>query len=233
MRTLILSDIHLGSKHCCSSAVHEVLNKEKFGRLILNGDTIHNVNLRKLDNRHWSLLNRFRDFAKSLELVLIRGNHDHEIDFVPSEANGNLTTGNVLPSLLGVPMVEEYQLPVRGKKYLVLHGDQFDPTMRYPLVTEVAFIAYQFTTKINKKLAKWLKKKSKRWGGVLAYVRDQSVAFARHHGYPGVITGHTHFAEDTKVEEIHYLNTGSWTESPCAYVTADDERGVQLHHVTE
>ncbi|MFO0864169.1 MAG: UDP-2,3-diacylglucosamine diphosphatase [Gemmataceae bacterium] len=233
MRTLILSDLHLGSKHSCHSGIHDILDKEKFDRLILNGDTIHNVNLRKLDKHHWKVLNRLRDLGKSIELVLIRGNHDHETDFIPAEANGHLTTGNVLPSLLGVPMFEEYALPVRGKTYLVLHGDRFDPTMRYPLVTEVAFIAYQFTTKINKKLAKWLKRKSKRWGGIVSYVREQSVAFARHAGVPGVITGHTHFAEDATVEDVHYVNTGSWTESPFAYVTADDVSGVQLHQVAE
>lgn len=233
MRTLILSDIHLGSKHCCHRAVHDILDREPFDRLILNGDTLHNVNLRKLDKHHWSVLDRFREYAKSRELVLIRGNHDHEIDFVPTQANGHLTTGNVLPSLLGVAMLEEYHLKVRGQDYLVLHGDRFDPTMKYPLVTEVAFIAYQFTTRINKKLAKWLKRKSKRWGGILAYVRDQSVAFARQHGFPGVITGHTHFAEDVRVDEVHYVNTGSWTETPCAYVTVDDPNGIQLHHVTD
>jgi len=233
MRTLILSDIHLGSKHCCCSAIHDVLDKEKYDRVILNGDTIHNVNLRKLDKDHWKVLNRFRDFRRIGELVLIRGNHDHESDFVPAEANGHLTTGNVLPAILGVPMLEEYNLAVQGKTYLVLHGDRFDPTMQYPLATEVAFIAYQFTTKINKKLAKWLKRKSKRWGGILSYVREQSVAFARHTGFPGVITGHTHFAEDTTVEDIRYVNTGSWTEAPFAYVTADDAAGLQLHYVAE
>jgi UDP-2,3-diacylglucosamine pyrophosphatase LpxH len=233
MKTLILSDIHLGSKHSCCAAVHEVLDREKFDRLVLNGDTIHNVNLRKLDKHHWSLLNRFRDLAKAVELVVVRGNHDHEGDFVPATANGHLTTGAVLPALLGVPMLEEYRLSVRGREYLVLHGDRFDPTMKYPLVTEVAFIAYQFTTKINKKLAKWLKRKSKRWGGAIAYVRDQAAAFARYHGYSGVITGHTHFAEDTNVDDVHYLNSGSWTESPYAYLTADDEHGLRLHQVSD
>ena len=123
---------------------------------------------------------------------------------------------------------------VRGEFYLVLHGDRFDPTMNYPLVTEAAFMAYQFTTKLNKKLAKWLKKKSKKWGGLLEVSHSRNaVAFAQAGNIPGVITGHTHFAEDVHMEGIHYVNTGSWTESPCAYVTVDPSTGLHLHHVSD
>jgi UDP-2,3-diacylglucosamine pyrophosphatase LpxH len=49
---------------------------------------------------------------------------------------------------------------------------------------------------------------------------------------PGVVTGHTHFAEDTHVNDIHYVNTGSWTETPCAYVTVDS-KGLMLHNVSD
>ena len=129
-------------------------------------------------------------------LILIRGNHDHDGDHVPyykrngSDGNGNrnaasqrrrppiggdaISTVNVLPGLLDIPMHEDYQMDVGGKPYLVLHGDRFDPTLNSPVVTEVACFCYQLTTKVNKKLAKWLKKKSKRWSGVLGFVRGQA-----------------------------------------------------------
>src|SRR5262249_8680369 len=41
MRTLILSDIHLGSRHCNAELVNEVLDQERYDRLVLNGDTIN------------------------------------------------------------------------------------------------------------------------------------------------------------------------------------------------
>lgn len=234
MRTLILSDIHLGSRHSNHELVREVLERERFDRLILNGDTIHNVNLRKLTRPHWQILERFRRIGKDHDLVLIRGNHDHEFSDPPgrSTAEPSLDTSCVLPALLEVPMREDYKLPVNGHHYLVLHGDRFDPTMNFPVVTETAFLAYQFTTKLNKKLAKWLKKKSKKWSGLLEVVRAQSIAFARRHGHPGVITGHTHFAEDLYTDDVHYVNTGSWTESPCSYVTVHGE-DLKLHHVSD
>ena len=232
MRTLILSDIHLGSRHCNQHLVNEVLDKEVFDRLVLNGDTIHNVNLRKLTKPHWQILDRLRKLGRDKELILLRGNHDHEFDHYPGRSLEELDTSSVLPALLEVPMREDYRLPVNGQEYLVLHGDRFDPTMNFPMVTEVAFLAYQFTTKLNKKLAKWLKRKSKKWGGILEFVRSQSVAFAEREGLPGVITGHTHFAEDVRVGRVRYLNTGSWTENPCAYVTADNDE-LNLHHITD
>jgi UDP-2,3-diacylglucosamine pyrophosphatase LpxH len=232
MRTLILSDIHLGCRHCNHNLVNEVLDKEVFDRLVLNGDTIHNVNLRKLITPHWRILERLRKLGREKELVLLRGNHDHEFDHYPGKEDDSLDTSSVLPALLEVPMREDYRLPVNGHEYLVIHGDRFDPTMSYPVVQEAAFLAYQFTTKLNKKLAKWLKKKSKKWGGILEVVRGQAIAFARRAGLPGVITGHTHFAEDVCVDDIHYVNTGSWTESPCAYVTADTSQ-ITLHHISD
>lgn len=236
MRTLILSDIHLGSRHCNHHLVNEVLDKEVFDRLVLNGDTIHNVNLRKLTKPHWQILDRFRAIGRERELILLRGNHDHEYEHFPGASlehvDRALDTSSVLPALLQVPMRENYRLPISGDDYLILHGDCFDPTMCYPVLTDVAFMAYQFTTKLNKKLAKWLKKKSKKWGGILEFVRDQSVKYAEREGLRGMVTGHTHFAEDVHFGDIHYVNTGSWTESPCAYVTAD-RHFITLHHVTD
>jgi UDP-2,3-diacylglucosamine pyrophosphatase LpxH len=236
MRTLILSDLHLGSKACHALEILEILERESCDRIILNGDTVNNLNLRKLAPSHWAVLDRLRSLAASRELILVRGNHDHD-NYPVSNGNGHANghsfgAQDVLPTLLGVPMVEEYKLEVAGKPYLVLHGDRFDPTLNYYVVSEMADMCYQFSQKVNKKLAKWLKKKSKKWGGILEMVRAHSVAHARAKGYQGVVTGHTHYADDVHVEGVHYVNSGCWTEPPCSYVTADADQ-VQVHHVDD
>lgn len=234
MRTLILSDIHLGNRHCSNALLNEVLDREKFDRLILNGDTVQNVNLRKLAPHDWKLLERLRKFGKEREVILIRGNHDHESDYNPklNGENPPLGTHTVLPGLLEMPMREEYLLEVGSRKYTLMHGDQFDPTLSYPMLTDVAVFCYQLTTKINKKLAKWLKKKSKRWSGVLRFVREQSIALARKRNVDGIITGHTHFCEDSHDGDTHYVNTGCWTEYPCSYVTVNEEQ-ITLHSLAD
>ena len=210
----------------------DVLDREPFDRLILNGDTIHSLNFRKLTPQHWALLERLRLLGKSRELILVRGNHDHDLDYVPGTTQELLTTANILPGLLGVPMRENYQLPVNGHQYLVMHGDRFDPTMDYPVLTEVAYYCYQASTAVSKKLAKWLKKRSKKWGGLLEVVRKNSIAHAQKENLPGIITGHTHFAEDLYQSDIHYVNSGSWTESPCGYLIAD-QREVVLKQLAD
>src|SRR5262245_55782661 len=115
MRTLILSDIHLGSRHCNAELVNEVLDQERYDRLVLNGDTINSLNFRKLKRRHWELLDRFRAIGKERELILIRGNHDHDWDHRPGAKRPTvLSTAHVLPALLEVPMREDYRLDVGG-----------------------------------------------------------------------------------------------------------------------
>jgi UDP-2,3-diacylglucosamine pyrophosphatase LpxH len=177
-------------------------------------------------------MERFQQIAKSRELILVRGNHDHDHDYVPGQPVNGLSSANVLPALLGVPLHEYYQLQVNGHSYLVMHGDRFDPTMEYPLVVDVACMCYQITTKINKKLAKWLKKKSKKWGGLVDLIRKNSITHAQKSNQPGIITGHTHFADDLYEDDIHYVNSGSWTESPCGYLIADDKQ-VVLHQLAD
>jgi UDP-2,3-diacylglucosamine pyrophosphatase LpxH len=210
----------------------DVLDRESFDRLILNGDTIHSLNFRKWNTRHWAVLDRFRKIGKTRELILVRGNHDHDIDHLPGRPIDDLSTANVLPALIGVPMLEDYQLQVNGHHYLVMHGDRFDPTMAYPVMTEVAYMCYQFTSKINKKLAKWIKKRSKKFGGLLQVIRKNSIAHAQRTNTPGIVTGHTHYAEDLHEDEIHYVNSGSWTENPCAYLVAD-QKDITLHQLSD
>jgi UDP-2,3-diacylglucosamine pyrophosphatase LpxH len=231
MRTVILSDLHLGSRNCQAPELLDILRRESCDRLILNGDTVNSLNLRKLSKEHWTIFEYLRQMTRSREVVLIRGNHD--CDPTPPTTNGHgsgFTGRDVLPALLGVPMHDEYRLDVAGEPYLVLHGDRFDPTLSYPVVTEVADWCYQLTQKLNKKLAKWIKKKSKRWGGVLEWVRCQATQYARKQGFAGVLTGHTHFADDSRVGDTHYVNSGCWTELPCAYVTIHDDQ-ITVHQL--
>jgi UDP-2,3-diacylglucosamine pyrophosphatase LpxH len=63
-------------------------------------------------------------------------------------------------------------------------------------------------------------------------VRSRSVEHARTLGYEGIVTGHTHFADDLHIDGMHYVNSGCWTEPPCAYVVADNSQ-ISLHEVRD
>jgi UDP-2,3-diacylglucosamine pyrophosphatase LpxH len=224
MNTLIVSDIHLGSRNCRADQLALLLESD-FDRLILNGDTVNSLNMKKFRPDHWKLLAQLRTIARERELILIRGNHEgfaseREVEF------GEL---NVLATLLGVELQEQFRLEAGPRSYLVLHGDRFDPTLTWPIITDVAEWGYQTIQKLNKKGAKWLKHKVKRLGGVVEMVRRRSVEYARSQGYDGIIAGHTHFADDELIGDMHYLNSGCWTEYPCTYILADEQR-VELCH---
>jgi UDP-2,3-diacylglucosamine pyrophosphatase LpxH len=215
MATLIVSDIHLGSRNSRAELLCGLLETE-FDRVILNGDTVNSLNLKKFRAAHWKLLGQLRSIARRRELVLIRGNHDG----ASTDSFGSL---DVLAVLLGVQMHEEFRLETARRTYLVLHGDRFDPTLNWPILSDAAEWCYQGMQKLSKKAAKWLKHKVKKLGGVVEFVKRQSVRYARSQGCQGIIAGHTHFADDEWIEGIHYLNTGSWVDHPCTYVIVNGE----------
>jgi UDP-2,3-diacylglucosamine pyrophosphatase LpxH len=220
MTTLIVSDLHLGCRNSQAEALAELL-RTPFDRLIVNGDTVNDLNLRKLRPAHWAVIAQLREVAQKRMLVLIRGNHD-------GAAHANLTFGplDVLATLLGVELHEEYPLEAAGRRYLVLHGDRFDPTLHWPAVTDTADWCYQSAQRVNRRMARWLKHRAKRMGGVLERVKRRSVDYARGLGYDGVIAGHTHFCDDEHIDGVHYLNSGCWTDRPCSYVRVERGRVV-------
>ena len=132
-------------------------------------------------------------------------------------------------TLLGVELQEQFRLEAGPRSYLVLHGDRFDPTLQWPIITDVAEWGYQTIQKLNKKGAEWLKHKVKKLGGVVELVRRRSVEYARSQGCDIIIAGHTHFADDEWIDDVHYLNSGCWTEYPCTYILADEQH-IELCH---
>ena len=201
---------------------------------------MNNLNLRKLTDEHWRVLAKLREIGRTRELILIRGNHDHDWHgdrlrqematvLVNGHSNGfaqangsphepeplpGFRSVDVLPAVLDVEMREEYQLDIGSQSYLVTHGDRFDPALHSELPRYLAGWCYQITRKVSKKFAKWLKKRSASWSGSLSQIRQLSVIdHARQHDYAGIVIGHTHYADDINVEGVHYVNSGCWTDA--------------------
>ena len=213
MTALIISDLHLGCRNSQVGPLCQILDTH-FDRLILNGDVINGLNLKKLKLKHWRVVDRLRNLACKREVVLIRGNHDAKF----AGKQESFGPADVLGSLLGVPLQEDLRLTVGDRHYLVMHGDRFDPTVNWPVITDAADVCYRTVQGVNQKAAKWLKRGVKQLGGAIEFVTQRAVEYARKQGCHGIITGHTHFADDRWVGGIHYLNGGSWVDWPCTYV---------------
>jgi UDP-2,3-diacylglucosamine pyrophosphatase LpxH len=199
--------------------LEKFLTETNFDKLILNGDTIDSLNFKKFKPRHWRIISLLKKISLERKLVLIRGNHDEQTK------KGNPPNDfDILPNILNTDFLDEYTLSNRQGNFLVLHGHKFDPTLNWPIITDVADWCYQTVQKINRDSAKWLKRQAKQLGGVIELLKNSSVKYAKTEGYVGVITGHTHYTEDSLVDGIRFVNGGSWVEHPCHYVLFDDDK---------
>lgn len=215
--TVIISDLHLGSKVTRAHALLHFLETVQFKRLIINGDVFDSINMKRLNRHHWkilSLLRKLTDKENETEVIWIRGNHDGYSDLISQ--------------LLGIQFYEEYIFNWNNKRVLVFHGDIFDKFItNYPLITDIADFLYRtiiYLDPATKKIGRWIKRNSKTFIRNTEKVRKGAVQYAKHRQADIVICGHTHYMESTVDDKIQYLNPGSWTDSPTHFVGITEDQ---------
>jgi Uncharacterized protein conserved in bacteria len=225
-KTVVLSDIHLGTKHSQAKEVVRFLKNNTCDKLILNGDIIDGWQLRKGGNWKKKHTRFFRVVLKMMEkhqteVIYVRGNHDDFLD-------------NILPFVFGdIKIVKDYIHISKGRKFLVLHGDLFDTiTTHLRWLAKLGDVGYTFLLWLNKfynnyrvrrglpyfSLSQAVKQKVK---GAVSYISDfetELVKLARSKGCQGVICGHIHHPAITMYDDVLYLNSGDWVESLTALV---------------
>ncbi len=226
VHTLLLSDLHLGTDAARAEAAIATLNTFWFDQIVLNGDVFENLDFTRLPKRHWKLLSRIRKLSDPDRLVTeawVRGNHDVGII-------------EVMSHLVGVPVYSEYRWEYAGRTYLAIHGDQFDSAVgRSPAATRWLGIVHRPLRALdpkNRHLIAWLLKRVSAWRRELTRVQEGAVRYARKRGVQTVFCGHTHEPVDTVVHGIRYMNSGSWTEDPCSFITVGED-GPSLHMVRQ
>ena len=215
MLDIIISDLHLGSDMAQVKLLGDFLDKIASDelvcrRLVLNGDVLEHTQSR-LKRTHWKILSTLRSLSDKLELVWVKGNHDHDAEAVAH--------------LIGANFVDAYSFESGLNKVVCVHGDTWDDIVNcYPFLVYVADFIYRIAQKIDRShgLARNLKSSSKYYLRCDAKVWENAVALAASGHYNIVCCGHTHKPQIRKVEKIIYCNTGSWTELPCTYVVIDE-----------
>jgi UDP-2,3-diacylglucosamine pyrophosphatase LpxH len=222
VHTLLLSDLHLGTIATRADALIATLNTFWFDQIVLNGDVFDNLDLARLPKRHWKVLSRIRKLSdpdRAVTEAWVRGNHDTGII-------------DVMSHLVGVPVFSEYRWEHAGRAYLAIHGDQFDSAIgSSPLATRWLGIIHAPLRALdpgNRHFVAWFLKRVSGWRRESERVRQGAVRHARKRDVQTVICGHTHEPDDVTVDGIRYLNSGSWTEEPCSFVTVSDD-GPSLH----
>jgi UDP-2,3-diacylglucosamine pyrophosphatase LpxH len=226
VRTVILSDIHLGSVESKASEVNHFLRHVRCEKLILNGDIIDGWQLKR--SGQWTKAHtRFiRIVLKMLEkrdthVIYLRGNHDDILSkFLPLDFEN-------------LQIVEEHIHESPKGKYLVLHGDIFDSvTKNFVFISHLGDWGYNVLLKLNRayniwrawrgkeywSLSKAIKARVKEAVNHVSNFETHIAELARERKCTGVMCGHIHTPADKYIGEIHYLNSGDWVESLTAIV---------------
>ncbi|MFZ9201823.1 MAG: UDP-2,3-diacylglucosamine diphosphatase [Opitutales bacterium] len=227
LRTLILSDLHLGTKDAQARALLDVLRGIRCEKLILNGDIIDLWSLQRKNHwapAHTAVVRRILKMAEKdgTRIVYLRGNHD---DFI----------GRLLP--LGLDRMELAEEHVHhagdGRRYLCIHGDAFDTiTAKMRWLAVLGDISYQFLLGLNRFYNQWRRWRGKEYFSLSQAIKGRvksAVSFissfeehlrhlAERRGCEGVMCGHIHKAEDRMIGQVRYLNSGDWVESLTAIV---------------
>ena len=232
VRTLFLSDLHLGTRGCQAELLVEFLRRYDADTIFLIGDIIEERRL--TSRRRWAERHRIvmaELFAKAdggTRVVYVPGNHDRLL-----RQYAGLGLGSIEIALSAIHETSD------GQRLLVTHGDQFDAVLRrMPWLACAGHVAYHGLLALNTglnvvrrnaglghwSLSAWAKHKVKRVVNYVSHFEDNLIAQAQQHGAQGIVCGHIHHPSDQHLGGIRYLNTGDWVESCSGVVEYEDGR---------
>lgn len=231
-RTIFISDVHLGTKRSQTELLLEFLKATESETIYLVGDIVDNWALKRQwfwAQQHNDVIQKLlRKARKGTRLIYIPGNHDEQFrDFV-DQSFGNVDVRR-----------QDIHKTADGKRYLVLHGDEFDGVVLYhKWLAHLGDRAYALAVNANYhfnrirrffrlpywSLSAYLKRKVKRAVEFVGNFEKVVVREANSRDVDGVICGHIHTAEMRMIDGIHYCNDGDWVESCTALVEHADGR---------
>ena len=232
VRTIWISDLHLGTPGCQAGALLEFLRRYECRTLYLVGDIIDGWQLRRSwywPQAHNDVVQKIlRKARKGTRVVFVPGNHD---EFARRYAQHNFG---------GVDVQEEcIHETVDGRRLWVTHGDLFDGVIQCAKwLAYAGDIAYETTLKFNRhlnrfrarlglpywSLSRYLKFKVKRAVSYVSSFEEAVAREVRRRGLDGVVCGHIHHAEIREIGGVLYCNDGDWVESLTALVEHHDGR---------
>lgn len=239
-RTIVLSDVHLGSKWSKTREASGFLKKNSCETLILCGDIIDGWAIlrgkkMKWKRRHTNFIKTLLDISHSTRIVYVRGNHDDFLD-------------RIIPvNFMGISIVRDYIHTSGGKRYYVLHGDVFDRvTSSMKWLAKAGDVGYSMLLWANKAYNRRRIKKGLPYYSIAGEIKQKvkaSVSYigdferhvaeiARKKECDGVICGHIHHPVISDIDGIAYLNAGDWIESLSA-LTEDFDSNWRIHRASK
>lgn len=242
-KSVFISDLHLGSKHCKANELLKFLKSVRCENLYLVGDIVDGWRLQK--KWHWPkehtdvIRQIIRMSNKGVNVYWIAGNHD---EFLRSFMHQGLTFGKI-----HISNKQVYE-DMSGKRYLVVHGDMFDYLMRsrfgkfvmnlggfaYDVIALLSVYQNRIRTFLgldNWSLVKYLKHQVKYASNFVGQFEIEMSKYVKAKGYDGIICGHIHTPAITEYSGIVYMNDGDWCENCTALVEHLDGKWEIIYNV--
>lgn len=226
VRTIWISDLHLGTKGCQAEKLTSFLKGYECDHLYLVGDIVDGWRLRKgvfWPQAHTNVVRRILTMSKrGTRVTYVTGNHDEFLRRYTGLLMGN------------IHLVDEAtHVTADGRRLLVVHGDQFDViTCCHRWLAVLGDHGYEISLTLNRwlnlfrsrfgygywSLSAYLKQRVKT---AVGFISDFETALAHEcskQGYQGVVCGHIHHAEIRDIQGVTYHNCGDWVESCTALI---------------
>jgi len=238
VKTLFISDIHLGNHKSQAGKLLEVLKDIEYENLVIVGDFIDLTSLKKKffwNADHSTVIQKIlRASRKGVKVTYILGNHDFYLRALIKDENINIGDIELCD--------EMYYETSKGEKIYICHGDQFDGFVRlHPFLYVLGDWAYEFSFKINKvynwfrkivgleywSLSQYLKYKVK---NAITFINDFKILSLKkldEVNCDSIMIGHIHTPAIEKIGEKTYYNTGDFCET-CSYLYEDMNGDIKL-----
>jgi UDP-2,3-diacylglucosamine pyrophosphatase LpxH len=148
VRSIFISDVHLGTRGCQADRLVDFLRDYESDNLFLVGDIIDFWAMNR--GIHWTpaqntivqkILRRARHGQR---VMFIPGNHDEAMREYDGVSFGDIEV-----------RLEHIHLAADGKRYLLLHGDEFDQVTRYHRwLAVLGDMGYNLLVRVNATLSR-------------------------------------------------------------------------------
>ncbi|MEM9533331.1 MAG: UDP-2,3-diacylglucosamine diphosphatase [Pseudomonadota bacterium] len=240
IRSLFVSDVHLGTPNCKADYLLRLLREKQMDQLYLVGDI---VDIQAFGARpYWS-----RQHTEVVETILALADEGTRVVYVPGNHDAQCRAF-VGDHWRGVEIHQEVDYTARdGARFRIRHGDELDELGHGSSWLEsVGETLYGFSCRLNTwynaarqrfslNYTPWSISVKRRLSKAMAYVQcfeDRALAEARRIAVDGYICGHIHFANVRCEGGVAYMNDGDWVEH-CTALCELPEGGFELWHCAD
>jgi UDP-2,3-diacylglucosamine pyrophosphatase LpxH len=233
VRSLFLSDIHLGSRACRADELLEFLKEYEPSNIFLLGDIVDFWAMSRSlywPSQHNTVVQKILKKARHhVRVYLIPGNHDEALREYIGSSFGD------------IEVMRDYVYTAGdGRRYALLHGDEYDQVTHYHRwVSVMGDVSYTVLVHVNRllslvrrklgisghwSLADYAKRNVLRAVSFISDFEASVVHNVRKRGLDGVICGHIHTPVIKRIDGLTYINCGDWVDSCTAIVEHHDGR---------